>query len=119
MASGSDGGDYAALAREYAELRPVVEQIDAYRQLLDDMAEAKALLKDPEMAELAQEVIALSGKLKRPEAVPGLVTAREQAQRDPPPPPWQRPSSAPVPPQEERAPGGPGRLGTPSKRPAH
>lgn len=55
MASGSDGGDYAALAREYAELRPVVEQIDAYRQLLDDMAEAKALLKDPEMAELAQE----------------------------------------------------------------
>ena len=55
MASGSDGGDYAALAREYAELRPVVEQIDAYRKLLDDMAEAKALLKDPEMAELAQE----------------------------------------------------------------
>ena len=39
-----------------------------------------------QLAELAQEVIALSGQLKRPEAVPGLVTAREQAQRDPPSP---------------------------------
>ena len=72
-----------------------------------------------QLGELAQEVIELSGQLKRPEAVPGLVTAREQAQRDHPPPAWQRPSSAPVPPQEEFAPGGPGRLGTPSERPAH
>ena len=55
MSAGSDGADYAALAREYAELRPVVEQIAAYRLLLNDMDEAKAMLADPEMAELAQE----------------------------------------------------------------
>ena len=55
MSAGSDGADYAALAREYAELRPVVEQIAAYRLLLKDMDEAKAMLADPEMAELAQE----------------------------------------------------------------
>ena len=39
-----------------------------------------------QLGELAQEVIALSGQLKRPAVVPGLVTAREQAQRDPPTP---------------------------------
>ena len=57
MASGSDGADFAALAKEYSDLRPVVEQIDAYKQLLNDMAEAKVMLADPEMAELAQEEI--------------------------------------------------------------
>ena len=55
MATGSDGADFAALAKEYSDLRPVVEQIEAYKQLLSDMAEAKAMLADPEMAELAQE----------------------------------------------------------------
>ena len=55
MATGSDGADFAALAKEYSDLRPVVEQIEAYKQLLSDMAEAKAMLTDPEMAELAQE----------------------------------------------------------------
>ena len=55
MSAGSDGADFAALAKEYAELKPVVEQVTAYRQLLDDLAEAEALLADPEMAELAQD----------------------------------------------------------------
>ncbi|MGJ8618591.1 MAG: peptide chain release factor 1 [Sulfitobacter sp.] len=55
MAAGSDGADFAALAKEYADLRPVVEQIDAYKQLLSDLADANAMLADPEMAELAQE----------------------------------------------------------------
>jgi len=72
-----------------------------------------------QLAELAQEVIALSGRLKRPEAVPGLVTAREQAQRDPPPSSLAGPNPGGVLPKQERAPGGSGRLGTPSKRPAH
>jgi peptide chain release factor 1 len=53
MAEGS--GDIAALGREYAELRPVVEQIDAYRRLVDDIAEAEAMLDDPEMKDLAEE----------------------------------------------------------------
>lgn len=53
MAEG--GGDIAALGREYAELRPVVEQIIAYQQLQDDLAEAEAMLDDPEMKALAEE----------------------------------------------------------------
>ncbi|MGB5558280.1 MAG: PCRF domain-containing protein, partial [Paracoccaceae bacterium] len=53
MATG--GGDIAALGREYSELRPVVGEIEVYRQLLQDIAEAEALLKDPEMKALAED----------------------------------------------------------------
>ncbi len=55
MALGGGGADIATLAREYSDLRPVVEQIAAYRQLLADMDEARSLLADPDMAELAEE----------------------------------------------------------------
>ncbi|MAY85866.1 MAG: peptide chain release factor 1 [Pseudooceanicola sp.] len=52
----SDGrGDIAKLAREYSTLKPVVEQIGEWRTLRDDMAEAKAMLADPDMKELAEE----------------------------------------------------------------
>ena len=53
MAEG--GGDIAALGREYAELRPVIEAIDRYRALLAERAEAERLRADPEMRELAEE----------------------------------------------------------------
>ncbi|MEL6563784.1 MAG: peptide chain release factor 1 [Pseudomonadota bacterium] len=53
MADGS--ADIAVLAKEYSDLRPVVEQIAAYSQIVDDLAEAEAMLDDPEMAELAAE----------------------------------------------------------------
>ncbi|MEM9870317.1 MAG: peptide chain release factor 1 [Pseudomonadota bacterium] len=53
MADGS--ADIAVLAKEYSDLRPVVEQIAAYSQIIDDLAEAEAMLDDPEMAELAAE----------------------------------------------------------------
>lgn len=53
------GGDIARLGREYAELRPVVEEIRAYRQALDDVEAARALLDDPEMRDLAQEELDL------------------------------------------------------------
>ncbi|HEY0275428.1 MAG TPA: peptide chain release factor 1 [Paenirhodobacter sp.] len=45
----------AALSREYSELRPVVDQIAAYRQALDDLAEAEGWLRDTEMKDLAEE----------------------------------------------------------------
>ena len=48
-------GDIAELAREYSELRPVVEQITIWRGVRDDLAEAEALLSDPDMKELAEE----------------------------------------------------------------
>ncbi|SEK45797.1 bacterial peptide chain release factor 1 (bRF-1) [Roseovarius azorensis] len=49
------GGDIARLGREYAELRPVVEEIRAYRQALADIESARAMLGDPEMRDLARE----------------------------------------------------------------
>ncbi len=53
MAEGDS--DIALLAKEYSDLRPVVEQIATYRQLLGELSEAEAMLNDPEMKELAQE----------------------------------------------------------------
>lgn len=55
MSDGTRGGDIAALAKEYSDLKPVVEQIMAYRQIISDMEEAEEMLADPDMAELARE----------------------------------------------------------------
>ncbi len=57
MADGAGGGDIAALAKEYSDLRPVAEQVSAYRKLLSDLAEAEAMLGDPDMKDLAEEEI--------------------------------------------------------------
>ena len=70
MADGDAGADIASLAREYAELRPVVAQIATYNRLTDDLAEAEAMLDDPDMAELAREEL------------PALKSALPQAERD-------------------------------------
>ncbi len=48
-------GDFAQISREYAELKPVADEIAIYRQLLDDIAEAEILLADPEMKALAED----------------------------------------------------------------
>ena len=58
MASGVPGGEFADLSREYAELKLLVTEIDAYRSLLATRDEAEAMLEDPEMRELAQEELA-------------------------------------------------------------
>ncbi|MFQ6552068.1 peptide chain release factor 1 [Aestuariibius insulae] len=55
MAGGADGGEIADLAREYSELKPVVDQIEGYRQLQTDLTDAEAMLDDPEMKALAEE----------------------------------------------------------------
>ena len=72
MAQGT--GDIAALGREYAELRPVVDQIRAYRGLLADIAEAEDMLSDPDMRALAEEELPVL-KAKRPEAEEALQLA--------------------------------------------
>ena len=74
MADGSSAGDIAALAKEYSDLRPVVAQIDAYRQILRDMDEARALLSDPDMKALAEEELPTL-KAKLPEAEAALQLA--------------------------------------------
>lgn len=53
MAEG--GGDIAALGREYAELKPVVDQIAEWNRLQADLTEAEEMLSDPEMKALAEE----------------------------------------------------------------
>jgi len=59
MADGSGGGDIASLAKEYSDLRPVVEQIEQWRGVQNDLAEAEAMLEDPDMRELAEEELPL------------------------------------------------------------
>ena len=53
MAEGS--GDIAKLAKEYSDLKPVVEEIKAYQCLVEDIADAEAMLVDPDLHELAKE----------------------------------------------------------------
>lgn len=55
MAGGAEANEIAELAREYAELKPVVAEIEAYSGMLDARAEAEAMLDDPEMKALAEE----------------------------------------------------------------
>ena len=65
--AGAAGNDIAALAKEYSELKPVVEKIAEWRGLRDELEEAEAMLADPDMRELAEEEIpALKARL--PEA---------------------------------------------------
>jgi peptide chain release factor 1 len=74
MADGASGGDIAALAKEYSDLKPVVEQIEAYRQILTDMAEAEAMLDDPDMKVLAEEELPVL-KARLPQAEHALQLA--------------------------------------------
>ena len=45
------------MAREYSDLKPVAEEIAAYNRALADLAEAEAMLADPDMKALAEEEI--------------------------------------------------------------
>lgn len=55
MADGSAVDDFAALSKEYSDLRPVVEKIKEYQLLVSGIADAEEMLSDPEMKELAEE----------------------------------------------------------------
>ena len=55
MNDGAAGEDIAKLAKEYSELRPVVEKIGEYQMLLSDLEEAQLMLDDPDMKDLAAE----------------------------------------------------------------
>ena len=51
---GPPGDEVAALTRDYAEAREVAEMVRGWRALEAQIADARALLDDPEMAELAR-----------------------------------------------------------------
>ena len=55
MNDGAAGEDIAKLAKEYSELRPVVEKIGEYQMLLSDLEEAQLMLDDPDLKDLAAE----------------------------------------------------------------
>ena len=53
MAEGSS--NIAKLAKEYADLKPVVDEVRAYQTLVSDISDAEAMMDDPDMRELAAE----------------------------------------------------------------
>lgn len=53
--TGLSPDEIAAISREYADLRPVITQIVAWREASEALVEAEAMLADPEMRELAQD----------------------------------------------------------------
>ena len=53
--AGPEASEIARISREYAELKPVVTQISAWRRLTGDIAEAELMLADPEMRALAED----------------------------------------------------------------
>ncbi|MDP3339807.1 peptide chain release factor 1 [Frigidibacter sp.] len=55
--AGASPAEIAVLSREYSELKPVVTEIAAWRQAVTDLAEAEAMLADPEMRALAEDEI--------------------------------------------------------------
>ena len=64
LASGVSN-NFANISREYAELKPVVEKIDAYLKLLYERDELKTMLLDPEVRELAEvELLMVEENLK-------------------------------------------------------
>lgn len=55
LSTGAPPAEIASLSREYADLKPVVAEIGAYRRALSDLDEAEAMLADPEMRALAED----------------------------------------------------------------
>ena len=53
----ADMDNYRKLTREHAEITPVVEAFQRYRQAQSDLAEAQEMLADPEMKDFATEEI--------------------------------------------------------------
>ncbi|HBJ87013.1 MAG TPA: peptide chain release factor 1 [Verrucomicrobiales bacterium] len=57
LSSGAPPAEIARLSREYSDLKPVVAEIAAYRQALTDLADAEAMLADPDLRALAEDEI--------------------------------------------------------------
>lgn len=50
--------EFRKLSREHADLTPLIESYRRYRRVLDELAENRELVTDPEMKEMAEEEIA-------------------------------------------------------------
>ena len=49
------GETFVKLSKEYADLSPIIEAIEAYEQALNEQADLQELLNDPDMKDMAQE----------------------------------------------------------------
>ncbi len=58
LMEGAASSEIAELTRDYAELKPVVAQIEAWREAMAQREDARAMLGDPEMRALAEEELA-------------------------------------------------------------
>lgn len=85
MGAGLGGDEFVAVSREYAELRPVVEVVLSYQELVAEIESAEAMLEDPEMRELAEmELPELKEKLPEAEqAVKLALIPRDSADGKP------------------------------------
>ena len=54
----NDQKKFQAIAKEHRDMEPVVEKYRQYRKVADGIAEAKAMLGDPDMKEMAQDELA-------------------------------------------------------------
>ncbi len=63
-----DQNKFRDFSKEYAELEPVVKSFESYSEVLDNIAEAKSLLKDADedMREMAQEELKENEEQKEP-----------------------------------------------------
>ena len=57
MTEGVSGDEIAILAKEYSELKPVIGQIYEFQTILKQIQDAKEMLKEPDMRDLAEEEI--------------------------------------------------------------
>ena len=55
MNDGISGEEIAQLAKEYAEIKPVISQIEQYQALLKQIEDANEMIDDPDMKALAEE----------------------------------------------------------------
>ncbi|MCB1551565.1 MAG: peptide chain release factor 1 [Alphaproteobacteria bacterium] len=65
MAEGTaTGTKFVKITKEYSDLTPVIETINAYKKALNDKADLEAMQNDPEMGEIArEELYELNGKI--------------------------------------------------------
>ena len=54
----NDQKKFQAVAKEHRDMEPVVEKYRQYRRVADGIAEAKSMLNDADMKEMAQEELA-------------------------------------------------------------
>jgi len=69
IAEGLEPNELANLAKEYSEIKPVVENISEYQAVLSGISDARALVEDPEMKEIAEDelriLVSRSSELER------------------------------------------------------